>query len=528
MSRNKAPPAQLGLGSLFEQAALEERTEHLPSTLDEAVPVYAALLQQFHDAVMRGDDPAATAAHREAEDLAVRLNGGRFGYLRDEDAPGNALMRRTAAPDGQPPLWGQQADFTVAVRDVRVRAEFAGMFGIAFPSFSAHAVDWDKPFISETGYRSFLSHSYDWRDRSLPQDFVRESIEHHIDTELKGRLTPILDRYRERHSPGQTEPPAAEDGPTMADAAVESTGGPHQDTVLPVSPEGDSTPVGDGPVLSRDFNRERTDPMPKRNKAPPLETDIAKLVTGFAHRHGAWQVFSDFCEMAATSLSNAVDLAEFEKREARYMEIIKRYTRDELAQFPQMLAALTNALEAQTTDVLGRTFHELELHSKWAGQFFTPYPLCRMMAQMSLRDEAEIRAKIEGRGFISASEPAVGSGAMVIALAQGMRDMGINYQQHLHVTAADVDAKCVHMAYAQLSLLHVPAVIIHGNSLTLEEWGHWYTPAHILGGWPGRLKRAEDDGHHVITEMPPPREDAEGPPDSAPEAPPRGQQLELL
>ena len=43
--------------------------------------------------------------------------------------------------------------------------------------------------------------------------------------------------------------------------------------------------------------------MPKRNKAPPLETDIAKLVTGLAHRHGAWQVFSDFCEMAATSLS---------------------------------------------------------------------------------------------------------------------------------------------------------------------------------------------------------------------------------
>ena len=61
--------------------------------------------------------------------------------------------------------------------------------------------------------------------------------------------------------------------------------------------------------------------------------------------------------------------------------------------------------------------------------------------------------------------------------------------EHLHVTAIDVDAKCVHMAYLQFSLLHIPAVIVHGNALSLEEWGHWYTPAHIMDGWTHRLKR---------------------------------------
>src|SRR5262249_46296940 len=161
------------------------------------------------------------------------------------------------------------------------------------------------------------------------------------------------------------------------------------------------------------------------------------------------------------------DLLQREKREARYLEIVKRYQPDELAKFPKMLAELTLALEEEPCDILGRTFHDLELHNKWSGQYFSPYSLCRMMAKMTLSDEDGVRAKIAERGFVTAQEPACGSGAMVIALAHEMREMGINYQQHLHVTAVDVDPKCVHMAYVQFALLHIPAVIIHGNTLSL-------------------------------------------------------------
>lgn len=66
-----------------------------------------------------------------------------------------------------------------------------------------------------------------------------------------------------------------------------------------------------------------------------------------------------------------------------------------------------------------------------------------------------------------------------------------NYQQHMHVVAQDLDEKAVHMAYVQLSLMHIPAVVIHGNTLSLEERARWYTPAHILGGWGWRLARAD-------------------------------------
>jgi hypothetical protein len=245
----------------------------------------------------------------------------------------------------------------------------------------------------------------------------------------------------------------------------------------------------------RDFNDQA--------RPPPVvdhQKELTKLISSLAYRHSAWQVFADFAEMAAISLSNAVDPAQREGREARYLELVKRYSNEEIGKFPQMLAQLTQALEADPSDILGRTFHDLELHNKWAGQFFTPFTVCQMMAKMTLSKE-DAEAIIAKRGFVRASEPAVGSGAMVITLARAFNDAGINYQQHLHVTAVDVDLKCVHMAYAQLSLLHVPAIIVHGNSLSLEEHSRWYTPAHIMGGWGCKLKRAAPDEKHEIVRV---------------------------
>lgn len=228
---------------------------------------------------------------------------------------------------------------------------------------------------------------------------------------------------------------------------------------------------------------------PPRLPARNPEKELVKLFEKLAHRHDRWKVFADFCEMAATAWSNRVDPTHYEKREARYLEIVKTYDRSEMALFPQALGHLVMALEDGMTDVLGRVFHALELHNKYAGQFFTPDAVCQMMAAVTVGDGAEVRERIARRGFVTAMEPAVGSGAMVIALAKAMMEAGINYQQHLHVTAVDVDPKCVHMAYVQFALLHIPAVVIHGNSLAVQEYDHWHTPAHVMGGWVERLRQ---------------------------------------
>lgn len=219
--------------------------------------------------------------------------------------------------------------------------------------------------------------------------------------------------------------------------------------------------------------------------------EIMKLMQQLGHRRDLWQVFSDFVEMAATSVANAVDHGPLRAgREANYMRIVKTYTPEEVAIFPKMMGHLAAALEIEPSDVLGSVFMELELGNKWRGQFFTPYDLCTAMAKMMLGDG--FKQEIERKGFVTAMEPACGGGAMLIALAEEMRAAGVEPQKHLHVTAIDIDIKAVHMTYLQLSLLHIPAVVVHGNALAVEEHSHWYTPAHILGGWGRKLARGRN------------------------------------
>lgn len=226
--------------------------------------------------------------------------------------------------------------------------------------------------------------------------------------------------------------------------------------------------------------------------APPERIrNIRKLFESCRYRHDMHTLFSDFCEAAAIAIANSTDLAQREPREARYLEIVRRYERDVIETFPRILGEVTLALEAGPGDVLGAVFSALELHNDRAGQFFTPYDVCRFMALTMIGDGSDLRRLIETRGFVTAHEPACGAGAMVIALAEAMRAKGFHYQRQLYVEAIDIDRRAAHMAFIQLSLMHIPAVVIVGNSLSLEERERWYTPAYILGGWSLRLRHSQ-------------------------------------
>lgn len=90
---------------------------------------------------------------------------------------------------------------------------------------------------------------------------------------------------------------------------------------------------------------------------------------------------------------------------------------------------------------------------------------------------------IKEKGFITVYEPATGGGSTIIGLALALKDKGYNYQKDMMVTAVDLDIKAVHMCYIQLSLLGIPAVVIHGNTLSIETFEEWKTPFYILHGW---------------------------------------------
>ena len=234
------------------------------------------------------------------------------------------------------------------------------------------------------------------------------------------------------------------------------------------------------------------------------QKEFIKLVNENSRSRHPYTVFKDFCELAALSFSNAVDRAQFEIRKARYLQIVKGYKVDEVARFPKMLACLTLSLSERMKDCLGQLFMALELGNSRAGQFFTPYEISLLMAKMLSGDAGQL---CKARGFVCVMEPAVGAGGMVIATAQAFADKGINYQQAMHATCIDIDATAVHMAYVQLTLLHIPAIVVHGNALSMEQWGYWLTPAHVLGFWNAKLKRGRAQqqntaNDHLVPAMP--------------------------
>lgn len=217
---------------------------------------------------------------------------------------------------------------------------------------------------------------------------------------------------------------------------------------------------------------------------------MTALLRDNARRHRLGEVFTDFCEVAALAFSNAVDRVNFAAREARYLQVVGRYERVEVDRFAQLLAVLTLWMQADGLwDCLGDLFMSLELGDSFKGQFFTPYEVSRLMAQLTLGQD--VGASVAADGFVRLSEPTCGAGGMVIAVADVMREQGFNYQQCLHVVAQDIDRTAVHMAYVQLAMLHIPAVVILGNTLSMEVRERWYTPAHVLGGWTQRLKSHE-------------------------------------
>lgn len=224
--------------------------------------------------------------------------------------------------------------------------------------------------------------------------------------------------------------------------------------------------------------------------------DIIKAIKNMSSSRQTYQVFQDWLELSAISISNSVDWTHSTEREEQYLQIIKRYTSEERKQLTEILALLIRDMTAEVNcgspcDILGEVFHGLELHNKYHGQFFTPFHICEFMGQIVIDDS--LKEVVEKQGYVSVCEPCVGSGGMVIGFAAAMKKNNFNYQQDLCVTACDIDLKCVHMAYLQLSLYGIPAIIIHGNSLSMEEWSKWYTPAYMIGMWALREQRGIAD-----------------------------------
>lgn len=208
--------------------------------------------------------------------------------------------------------------------------------------------------------------------------------------------------------------------------------------------------------------------------------EMLKLIDKFSSRHHKHEILSDCFEVWAICISNRFDKPQFEQREKRYLDIVKKYEKNDLELMAQLFAEiwvlLSNMPEDGFDDYLGQLYMLSDTSSKKAGQFFTPYSVSKLSAEMTLGGSDKLNEDI-----ITLYEPACGSGGMVLAFMDTLNSRGINYAAHSFTVAGDIDSRCVHMAYIQLSLAGVPAIVEQRNALTMELIGGvWKTPAYLL------------------------------------------------
>ncbi len=210
--------------------------------------------------------------------------------------------------------------------------------------------------------------------------------------------------------------------------------------------------------------------------------EFLKMFNGIRYTRDRHTLFDDFLTLAFCALAKGQALSneKAEELEARYMAVVARYKDNDLDiirnVFPKLMGMIQLALmPGSQTDFLGELYHELELHNKNLGQFFTPFHLSQLCARFSIQ-EFILRLKSGEKKWFTMSEPAAGAGGMILAAAHEIEAVGIDFSKALWVEAIDLSDMAFKMCYIQLSMRGVAGVVRRGNSLSREMFESHYTP----------------------------------------------------
>jgi len=208
--------------------------------------------------------------------------------------------------------------------------------------------------------------------------------------------------------------------------------------------------------------------------------EFVKLLENLKPSKHSYEVFSDWLVMAAATL---YAWKKDQAVEDEYNNIAKQYTKEEIEKHAHLLALTVDALEKKEQDFLGEVFTFGGYTNDRNGQFFTPYNISKMMADMIIGANGFPENRV-----CRINDPTCGAGGMLIASAMVMKEREFDYQHNALFIGQDIDARCARMAFIQLSLLGVPAVIYCMNTLSMQTFWHRETIGYHLADMDFRLR----------------------------------------
>lgn len=225
------------------------------------------------------------------------------------------------------------------------------------------------------------------------------------------------------------------------------------------------------------------------------QKEFARIFESISNWNSPRDRWNDMCTMFAVELANPLDAEHRAARNEQYAAVARKYKPEEFHRFSELFYTMLMEYEERPfQDFLGQMYMEMGLGNSHAGQFFTPYNICRLMAEMQTRDAA---ARIADNGWIALNDPTCGGGATLIAAAESLYNQGINYQERAFFVGQDLDMTVALMCYIQLSMLGCAGYVRIGDTLRDppahdllmgdRQGSTWYTPMWWHWLWKERM-----------------------------------------
>ena len=113
------------------------------------------------------------------------------------------------------------------------------------------------------------------------------------------------------------------------------------------------------------------------------QKNFLKIFNSLTGKHSRWEIWEDFVTLTAIEISNSTDKVNAPERTKMYQTIVSKYSAKEREGMAEMLGEVIMGMEQNPDqDFLGSLYMMCELGNDHAGQFFTPYDVCRCMAEM--------------------------------------------------------------------------------------------------------------------------------------------------
>ena len=202
---------------------------------------------------------------------------------------------------------------------------------------------------------------------------------------------------------------------------------------------------------------------------------FSSYILQIGHKYGLHSVFDDFLEMVVCALSLGA-------KEDCYLEIVRNYEKPDAYMLSEAFGALVLEMdnnEEGLKDCIGDFYMEY-LSFGHNGQFFTPEPVCDIMARIS--NPAGLGERV--------ADCCCGSGRMLLAAAKISRNSLF--------FGADIDRTCAMMCLINLCLNGLLGEVCWMDTLRNKFYAGWRIESHPEKGVPYIHEIPEAESYLVL------------------------------